>query len=59
MSLQEHEKCLLSICFALFVANNALKSFRRAKKCGLFSSLFRKIIPTNTTPTFQEVGGVT
>ena len=31
MSLQEREKCLLSICFALFVANNAEKSFRRAK----------------------------
>ena len=30
MSLQEHEKCLLSICFALFVANSAFKSFRRA-----------------------------
>ena len=28
-------------------------------KCGLFSSVFKKIIPTNTTPTFQKVGGVT
>ena len=25
----------------------------------LFSSVFKKIIPNNTTPTFQEVGGVT
>ena len=25
----------------------------------LFSSAFKKIIPNNTTPTFQEVGGVT
>ena len=29
------------------------------KKCGLFSSVSKKIIPNNTTPTFQEVGGVT
>ena len=29
------------------------------KKCGLFSSVLKKIIPNNTTPTFQEVGGVT
>ena len=29
------------------------------KKCGLFSSVFKKIIPNNTTPSFQEVDGVT
>ena len=29
------------------------------KMCGLFCSVFKKIIPNNTTPTFQEVGGVT
>ena len=29
------------------------------KNCGLFSSIFKKIIPSNTTPTFLEVGGVT
>ena len=29
------------------------------QKCGLFSSVFKKIIPNNTTPTFTEVGGVT
>ena len=29
------------------------------KMCGFFSSVFKKIIPNNTTPTFQEVGGVT
>ena len=27
--------------------------------CGFISSVFMKIIPSNTTPTFQEVGGVT
>ena len=29
------------------------------KNCGLFSSVSKKIIPNNTTPTFQELGGVT
>ena len=29
------------------------------KKCALFSSVFEKFIPNNTTPTFKEVGGVT
>ena len=28
-------------------------------KCGLLSSVFKKIIPNNTTPSFQKVGGVT
>ena len=27
--------------------------------CGFISSVFKKIISYNTTPTFQEVGGVT
>ena len=27
------------------------------EKCGLFSSEFKKIIPHNSTPTFQEVVG--
>ena len=29
------------------------------QKCGLFSSVFKEIIPNNTDATFQEVGGVT
>ena len=29
-----------------------------AQKGGLFSSAFKKIIPNNTTPTFQEAGEV-
>ena len=33
--------------------------FVAQKDCGLFSSVSKKIIPDNTTPTFQEVGGVT
>ena len=27
--------------------------------CGFIGSVFKKIIPYNTTPNFQEVGGVT
>ena len=29
------------------------------KMCGFISSVFKESIPNNTTPTFQEVGGVT
>ena len=29
------------------------------QKCGSFSSVLKKIIAYNTTPTFQKVGGVT
>ena len=58
MSLQEHEEYLLSICFALFVANSAYKSFRCGKSVACLV-LFKNIIPYITTPTFQEVGGVT
>ena len=42
------------ICFALFIKIISLR-----KKCGLFSYVFKKIIPNNTAPTFQEVGGET
>ena len=59
MSPQEHEKCLLSISFALFVANNAKKIISSRKNCVLFGYVFKKIIPNDTSPTFLEVGGVT
>ena len=29
------------------------------KMCGFICSVLKKITPNNTTPTFQEVGGVT
>ena len=58
MSLQEHEICLLSICFDIFVANNVLKIISSRKNIDLFSSVFMKSIPNNFTPTFQEVGWV-
>ena len=42
-----------------FICNErCIKSFRRAKKCDLFCSVFKKMIPNYNTPTFQEVGGI-
>ena len=59
VSLQEHEKSLLSICFALFVTSNVLKTLRSPISMASFVLYPRQNIPNNTTPTFTEVGGVT
>ena len=40
-------------------SKQCIKDISSRKKCGLFGSVFKKITPYNTTPTFQEVGGVT
>ena len=45
--------------FCFFCNEQYIKIISSRKKCGLFNSVFKKIIPNNTTPTFQEVGGVT
>ena len=45
--------------FCFICSEQYIKIISSRKKCGLFSSVFKKIIPNNTTPTFQEVGGVT
>ena len=45
--------------FCFFCSIQCIKIISSLKKGGLFSSVFKKIIPNNTTPTFQEVGGVT
>ena len=50
---------LIEYMFALFVTKQCIKIISSRKKCVLFSSVFKKMIPNNTTPTFQEVGGVT
>ena len=44
--------------FCFIFSEQCIKSITFRKKCGLFSSVFKKIIPKDTTPTFQEVGGV-
>ena len=41
--LQEQEKCLLNICFTLFVANNAYKSYHRAKSVACLALYSRKL----------------
>ena len=45
--------------FCFIYSEQCIKIISWRKKCGLFGSVFRKIIPNYTTPTFQEVGGVT
>ena len=44
------------LCF--ICSKQCLKIISLRKKRGLCCSVFKKIIPYNTTPTFQEVGGV-
>ena len=45
--------------FCFICSEQCIKLISLSKKCGLFSSVFKKIIPNNTTLTFQEMGGVT
>ena len=45
--------------FCFICSEQCIKINLSRKKCGLFSSVFKKIVPYNVTPTFQEVGGVT
>ena len=45
--------------FGFICSEQCITIISSCKKCGLFSSVLKKIIPNNTIPTFQEVGGVT
>ena len=45
------------ICFIYSQQCITIISLR--KMCGFISSIFKNFFPNNTTPTFQEVGGVT
>ena len=45
--------------FCFICSIQCIKIISSREKCGLLSSIFKKIILNNTTPTFQEVGGVT
>ena len=40
-----------------YLERQCMKIISSRTKCGLFCSVFKKIIPNNTTPTFQEVCG--
>ena len=50
---------LFEYMFCFICKEQCIKIVSSRKKCGLFCSVFKKIIPNYTTPTFQEVGGVT
>ena len=45
--------------FCFICSEQCIKIISSIKKCGLCCSVFKKVIPNNTTLTFQEVGGVT
>ena len=45
--------------FCFICSEQCIKIISPRKKCGLFSSVFKKIIPNNTIPTLTAVGGVT
>ena len=45
--------------FCFICSEHCIKIISWSKKCGVFSSVIKKIIPNNITPTFTEVGGVT
>ena len=51
-------KIPIEYMFGFICSKQCIKISSR-KKCGLFSSVFKKNIPNITTPTFQKVGGVT
>ena len=44
------------VCF--ICSELSIKVISLRIKCGLFGSVFQKIIPNNTTPALKEVGGV-
>ena len=43
--------------FCFICSEKCIKIISSRKKCGLFSSVFMKNIPNNTTPTFQSGWG--
>ena len=45
--------------FCFICSEQCIKIMSSRKKWSLFSFVFKKIIPNNSTPTFQEVDGVT
>ena len=55
----EARKMPIEYIFCFICSETCIKIISSRKKCGLFSSVFKKSIPNNTSPTFQEVGRVT
>ena len=52
-------KMPIEYMFCFICSEQCIQIISSRKKSGLFSSVLNKIIPNNTTPTIQEVGGVT
>ena len=52
-------KMPIEYMFCFICSDQCIHIISSRKKCGLFSSVFKEIIPNNTMSTFQEVGGVT
>ena len=52
-------KLPIEYMFCFICSEQFITIISSRKKVGLLSSVFKKIIPNNTTPSFQEVGGVT
>ena len=52
-------KMPIEYMFCFICSEQCIKIISSRKKCRLFGSVCKKIIPYNTTPTFQKVGGVT
>ena len=44
--------------FCFICSDQCIKIISSRKKCGMFCAVFKKSSPNNTTPTFQQVGGV-
>ena len=55
----EARKMSIEYMFCFICSEQCIKLISWRKECGLFGSVFKKIITNNTTPTLQEVGGVT
>ena len=53
------QKMPIKYMFCFICSAQSIKMISACKRCSLISSVFKKSIPNNTTPTFQEVGGVT
>ena len=49
----------IEFMFCFICSEQCIKIISSRKNCGLFSSIFKKINPNSTIPTFLEVGGVT
>ena len=45
--------------FCFIYGQQCIQIISSCKMCGFISPVFKKIIPNNTTPTFQEGDGVT